>query len=102
MSGDVLVIDDISLAFGGNRALDGVSFSVPQGSVFGIVGPNGAGKTSLLNCINGFYRPQSGRITFEGNTITGLRPNRIAHRGIGRTFQNVELFKDSTTLDNIM
>jgi branched-chain amino acid transport system ATP-binding protein len=98
----VLVIDDVSLAFGGNRALDGVSFAVPEGSVFGIVGPNGAGKTSLLNCINGFYRPQSGRIAFEGQTITGLRPNRIAHRGIGRTFQNVELFKDSTTLDNIM
>jgi branched-chain amino acid transport system ATP-binding protein len=98
----VLVIEDVSLAFGGNRALDTVSFGVPAGSVFGIVGPNGAGKTSLLNCINGFYRPMSGRILFEGTSITGLPPYEIARRGIGRTFQNVELFQHATTLDNIM
>ncbi|MPY91871.1 MAG: ATP-binding cassette domain-containing protein [Acidimicrobiia bacterium] len=97
-----LEIDQVSLAFGGNQALDSVSFGVPAGSVFGIVGPNGAGKTSLLNCVNGFYRPQSGRILFEGTPITGMRPYEIARRGVGRTFQNVELFQDATTLDNIM
>jgi branched-chain amino acid transport system ATP-binding protein len=100
--GRELQIEQVSLAFGGNQALDSVSFVVPTGSVFGIVGPNGAGKTSLLNCINGFYRPESGRILFEGTPITGLRPYKVARRGIGRTFQNVELFQDATTLDNIM
>ena len=97
-----LAIKDLALAFGGNQVLDGVSFTVPKGSTFGIVGPNGAGKTSLLNCINGFYRPQRGVVLFEDSPISELRPPAIARRGVGRTFQNVELFRDATALDNIM
>jgi branched-chain amino acid transport system ATP-binding protein len=97
-----LEIQNLSLAFGGNRVLREVSFEVPQGSIFGIVGPNGAGKTSLLNCINGVYRPSAGQILFEGRRLTGLRPAAVARSGIARTFQNVELFRDATALDNIM
>lgn len=97
-----LEIHDVSLRFGGNDALQGTEFSVPRGKVVGLVGPNGAGKTSLLNCINGFYRPFQGRIVFEGNVITGMRPSNIAKLGIGRTFQNVELFKEASVIDNIM
>jgi branched-chain amino acid transport system ATP-binding protein len=100
--GAELRIDGVSLAFGGNQALDAVSFTVPPGTVFGIVGPNGAGKTSLLNCINGFYRPQAGQVLLDEEPLTGLRPHQIARRGIGRTFQNVELFQDADVLDNIM
>ncbi|MEA2490078.1 MAG: branched-chain amino acid transport system ATP-binding protein [Acidobacteriota bacterium] len=101
-AGNQLEIQDVVLAFGGNEVLSGVSFGVPRGSVFGIVGPNGAGKTSLLNCINGFYHPKRGSIAFEGQPITGLRPAAIARKGIARTFQNVELFREASALDNIM
>ena len=97
-----LEIKNVSLRFGGTLALQAAEFDAARGKVIGIVGPNGAGKTSLLNCINGFYRPHEGEIRFEGTSITGLRPSKIARLGIGRTFQNVELFKESTVLDNIM
>jgi len=98
----LLAIKDLHLNFGGLVALAGVDFEVPQGSIVAIIGPNGAGKTCLLNCINGFYRPQRGQIFFEGLEITRLPPHRIAHLGIARTFQNIELFTGMTTLDNLL
>jgi len=101
--GDVLLdVQGVSLSFGGILALSDVSMQVKSGQVVGIVGPNGAGKSSLLNCINGFYRPQVGRITFTGRDITRSRPHQIAGLGIGRTFQNAELLGNLSVLDNIL
>ncbi|MGQ9909355.1 MAG: ABC transporter ATP-binding protein [Candidatus Flexifilum sp.] len=97
-----LQIDDITLSFGGIRALRNVSFNVQPGEIFAVIGPNGAGKTSLINSINGFYRPQSGRIWFEGRDISDLPPYRRAALGISRTFQNIALYTNATTLDNLM
>src|SRR5215210_1495080 len=103
LKGDVLLaVDDVSLAFGGVKALTGVSFDIRKGEIRAIIGPNGAGKTSMLNCINGFYHPTQGRITFKGRTRPKMRPYEAARGGIARTFQNVALFKGMTTLDNIM
>jgi branched-chain amino acid transport system ATP-binding protein len=98
----LLKVDGISLAFGGVRALTDVSFDIREGEVFAIIGPNGAGKSSMLNCINGFYHPQAGAITFKGLTRQQMRPHEAAAQGIARTFQNIALFKGMTTLDNIM
>jgi len=98
----ILSVDKISLAFGGVKALSDISFSVNEHEVFAIIGPNGAGKSSMLNCINGFYHPQEGTITFKGNTRRQVRPSEAAREGIARTFQNIALFKGMTTLDNIM
>lgn len=101
--GDVLLaVSDISLSFGGIRALSNVSFDVRQGDIRAIIGPNGAGKSSMLNVINGFYHPQEGSITFKGATRARMRPHQAARQGIARTFQNIALFKGMTTLDNIM
>ena len=101
--GDVLLaVDDVSLAFGGVKALTDVSFDIRKGEIRAIIGPNGAGKTSMLNCINGFYHPTAGRITFQGRTRPKMRPYEAARGGIARTFQNVALFKGMSTLDNIM
>jgi len=96
-----LSVEDIHLSFGGLKALNGVSTEIRKGEIFAIIGPNGAGKTSLLNCINRFYKPQKGKIFFEGKEITHLSPHRIASIGIARTFQAIELFKGMTVLDNI-
>jgi branched-chain amino acid transport system ATP-binding protein len=102
-AGDVLLaIDQVSLAFGGVKAVAGVSFDVRKGEIRAIIGPNGAGKTSMLNVINGFYQPQQGRITFKGKVRSRMRPYDAARGGIARTFQNVALFKGMTALDNIM
>ncbi len=98
----LLSVEDVSLAFGGVRALSGVSFDVRKGEIRAIIGPNGAGKTSMLNVINGFYHPQRGRITFKGKTRAEMRPYEAARGGIARTFQNVALFRGMTALDNIM
>src|SRR5499427_9673683 len=84
---DLLVLRDISISFGGLRALDGVDLSVPEGGLYGIIGPNGAGKTTLFNVINGFLAPERGSISFAGEILVGLRPNQVCRRGIGRTFQ---------------
>jgi branched-chain amino acid transport system ATP-binding protein len=97
-----LRVEDIWLNFGGVAALSGVSFDVREGEMLAIIGPNGAGKTSILNCINGFYRPQKGGMTFEDQNIYHLPPHRIARLGIGRTFQNIELFTGLSVLDNLM
>jgi branched-chain amino acid transport system ATP-binding protein len=101
-AGDIqLQVEDIHLSFGGLKVLDGVSTSVKKGEIFSIIGPNGAGKTSLLNCINRFYTPEQGKIIFEGQDILQLKPHQLAALGIARTFQNVELFKHMTVVDNI-
>ena len=101
--GEVLLkVDAISLAFGGVRALTEVSFDIREGEIRAIIGPNGAGKSSMLNCINGFYKPQQGTITYRGKSVHQMRPHDAAANGIARTFQNIALFKGMTTLDNIM
>jgi branched-chain amino acid transport system ATP-binding protein len=94
--------DSISLSFGGVEALKEVSIDIKDNEILAIIGPNGAGKTCVLNCINGFYKPQKGSITFNGKNITRMRPDRIARLGIARTFQNIELYSGLSTLDNIM
>ncbi|WP_449219799.1 ABC transporter ATP-binding protein [Tistrella mobilis] len=98
----LLEVKDVSLRFGGVRALTEVSFHVRPGELFSIIGPNGAGKTSMLNCVSGRYTPTEGRILFEGRDVTGLSPNHRAALGIGRTFQNLALFGHMSVLDNIM
>lgn len=97
-----LKVEDIHLNFGGLKALNGVSLEVEEREILAVIGPNGAGKTCLLNCINGFYRPQRGEIFFEGKRITRLPPHKIADLGISRTFQNIELYTGLSTLDNLM
>ena len=96
-----LQVEGIELSFGGLKSLDKVSTGVKKGEIFSIIGPNGAGKTSLLNCINRFYHPQQGTITFEGRDITRYKSHKIVELGIARTFQNIELFAHMTVLDNI-
>jgi branched-chain amino acid transport system ATP-binding protein len=100
-----LLVDTVSLSFGGVQALNQVSLEVTQGQIFAIIGPNGAGKTSLLNCISGLYHPQEGRILFYHDReyeLTRMKPHQMAKLGIARSFQNIELFKHMTVLDNLM
>ena len=98
----VLQVDNVSLSFGGVKAITNISFDILKGEIRAIIGPNGAGKTSMLNVINGFYHPQEGTITFRGEKRSRMRPHVAAHQGIARTFQNIALFKGMTVLDNIM
>src|SRR5947199_3768828 len=98
----MLAVENVSLAFGGVKAITDVSFDIRKGEIRAIIGPNGAGKTSMLNVINGFYWPQHGRIMFKGATRSKMRPHEAASGGIARTFQNVALFRGMTALDNIM
>ncbi|HEY0570805.1 MAG TPA: ABC transporter ATP-binding protein [Enterovirga sp.] len=98
----MLRIANVAKSFGGLRAIADVSFDVPRGQFFGIIGANGAGKTTLLNLITGYMPPSSGTIEFEGEPIHGLPPYRIAHRGIGRTFQITQPFAEMSVLDNVM
>jgi len=95
-------INELCLSFGGVHALSNVSLDVNDGEILAIIGPNGAGKTCLLNCINGFYKPQSGEIRYEGQNIARIRPDRAAQLGLARTFQNIELYAGLSTLDNLM
>jgi len=97
-----LEIQEVSLKFGGIVALDNVSFDVQRGRIHALIGPNGAGKTSLFNVISGIYHPTSGEVCLEDRPITNLKPNQIAALGIARTFQNIELFKNMTVLDNLL
>jgi branched-chain amino acid transport system ATP-binding protein len=98
----LLNIENVSLSFGGVKAIRDVSFDIKKGEIRAIIGPNGAGKTSMLNVINGFYHPQEGTITFKGSSRHDMRPYIAATQGIARTFQNVALFRGMSTLDNIM
>jgi len=102
-AGEVLLrVSNLSRAFGGLRAVQDVSFEVRKGEVLGIIGPNGAGKTTLFNLLNGFIRPDAGEVTFEGQRLLGLKPNRICRLGIGRTFQIMRPFPRMTVLDNVL
>ena len=98
----LLEVRNISLSFGGLKAIDNVSLEVRVGEILAIIGPNGAGKTSMLNVINGFYHPQEGTITYKGVTRKQMKSHEAARQGIARTFQNIALFKGMSTLDNIM
>ncbi len=98
----LLTATDLVLRFGGNTVLDRISFDVGPGELLAIIGPNGAGKTSTFNCISGVYQPQGGELAFRGQSLLGVRPDRIAQRGIARTFQNIELFGNLTVLDNLL
>lgn len=97
----IIKIENLALSFGGVQALVGVSTKLLLGEIFAIIGPNGAGKTCLLNCISRFYNPQRGQVIHKGEDITRVPTHTIAQRGIARTFQNIELFKGMTVLDNI-
>jgi branched-chain amino acid transport system ATP-binding protein len=102
-AGDLLMdVKNVSLRFGGVKAITDISFNVRKGEIRAIIGPNGAGKTSMLNVINGFYTPQEGTITFRGVERRAMKPHHAVRQGIARTFQNVALFKGMSTLDNIM
>jgi branched-chain amino acid transport system ATP-binding protein len=98
----LLTVDHLALQFGGVSALADVSVEVRRGEILAVIGPNGAGKTSLLNCVSGFYRPQSGRILFAERDVTRLSAHRRAELGIARTFQQIELYSGLSTLDNLM
>src|SRR5262245_12465153 len=97
-----LSVEAISVHFGGLRAVDGVTFAIQRGQIHGLIGPNGAGKTTIFNCVTGFYHPSQGHIRFQGRTITHLRPDQIARLGIARTFQNAQLFRGMSVLENIL
>ncbi len=102
-NGDIILkVENVSLAFGGVKALTNISFDVRESEVRAIIGPNGAGKSSMLNCINGFYKPTEGIITFKGESHSQMETHQSASQGIARTFQNIALFKGMTTLDNVM
>jgi branched-chain amino acid transport system ATP-binding protein len=98
----ILEVKNISLAFGGVKALTDISFDVKEHEIRAIIGPNGAGKSSMLNCINGVYQPQQGSITFRGQPFKHMNPRQVAEMGLARTFQNLALFKGMSVLDNIM
>jgi branched-chain amino acid transport system ATP-binding protein len=95
-------LQNVTMRFGGITAISNISFKVPQGVIFALIGPNGAGKSTIFNCINGIYKPTEGRITFDGENITALKPFKIAHKGIARTFQNLALFRNMSVLDNLL
>jgi branched-chain amino acid transport system ATP-binding protein len=97
-----LALENVTLSFGGITALHRVSMEVPKGSIYAIIGPNGAGKTSIFNVISGLYKPQQGRVIFEGEDISRHKPHRRAQLGLARTFQNIELFRGMTVQDNLM
>ena len=102
-AGDVILdVHNISLAFGGVKALTDISFDVREHEIRSIIGPNGAGKSSMLNCINGVYQPQQGSISLRGRTFQHMKPRQVAEMGVARTFQNLALFKGMSVLDNIM
>jgi len=102
-SGDVIVdVRNISLAFGGVKALTDITFDVREHEIRAIIGPNGAGKSSMLNCINGVYQPQHGSISLRGRTFRHMNSREVAEMGVARTFQNLALFKGMSVLDNIM
>jgi branched-chain amino acid transport system ATP-binding protein len=98
----LLEVRDVELRFGGITALAGVGLSIAEGETVAVIGPNGSGKTSLFNCITGLYKPTSGSITFRGESLLGLSPDRVTARGVARTFQNIRLFLNLTVLNNLM
>lgn len=101
MNAPLLEFENVGLSFKGVNALTDVSFKMDVGELFAVIGPNGAGKTSAFNCLNGVYKPQEGDIRWKGDSILGMRPDKVAKLGIARTFQNIELFAHMTVLQNI-
>ncbi len=97
-----LQVEQLSMSFGGLKAVDNVSFTIDVGTIHGLIGPNGAGKTTIFNCISGVYKPSHGAIRFAGNDLTQLKPHQVAQCGVARTFQNLELFRNMTALDNVL
>jgi branched-chain amino acid transport system ATP-binding protein len=95
-------VENLTIRFGGLTAVNNVSFNVEKNSIFSIIGPNGSGKTTIYNLISGIYKPDEGRVVMDGENLVGLTPDRIARRGIARTFQNIELFSKATVMDNLM
>jgi branched-chain amino acid transport system ATP-binding protein len=98
----ILEADRLCIAFGGVRAIDGVSIAIESGQVFSIIGPNGSGKTTLFNLVSGIYLPNDGSIRLGGETVTGLAPEQLARRGLSRTFQNLQIFSRMSVLENVM
>lgn len=98
----IFKLENISIKFGGLKAVDDCSFEIRNGEIFSLIGPNGAGKTTIFNIINALYRPDRGRVLLEGENLVSLKPHQIAKRGIARTFQNIELFNDMTVMENIL
>ena len=101
-AGALVAAEGIGKRFGGVQALDGVSFEIGTGEIYGLIGPNGAGKTTLFNVLTGIYAPDAGRFMFRGRDITGLKSHEIAAAGIARTFQNIRLFANLSALENVM
>ena len=99
---DHFKLENLSISFGGLKAVNNVSFRVEKNEIFSIIGPNGSGKTTIFNMISGIYKPNAGRILCEGKNLVGLTPDRIARCGIARTFQNIELFSNATVMDNLL
>lgn len=99
--GAILEVDDVTKTFGGLVAVDAAAFTVEEGSITGLIGPNGAGKSTLFNCITGMHAPDGGEIRLHGDEIQGLRPNKVAHRGVGRTFQTPHIFSGMTVRENL-
>lgn len=102
MSAPLLDVRNVTMQFGGLKAVDSLSFQVFKGQLAGLIGPNGAGKTTVFNMLTGVYRPTSGEVAFESKTISGLKPYEISSHGLTRTFQNIRLFKDLTVLQNVL
>ncbi len=98
----VLVAKSVTKRFGGLEALSKITLDVKEKSIHSIIGPNGAGKTTFFNCVTGFYTPEEGEILLNGRNITGLSPDRVTRMGIARTYQNIRLFKNMTTVENIL
>lgn len=98
----LLAVDNITLAFGGVKAVNGMSLEVKRGEIHALVGPNGAGKSTVLNCICGYYRPSSGTIRLAGQEILGMSPDQVARQGVARVFQRIELFRRMTVVENIL
>ncbi len=99
---DRFSVDNLSISFGGLKAVRGVSFAVEPNAIFSIIGPNGSGKTTIFNLISGIYRPDRGKVLLSGEDLVGLSPDRIAGKGVARTFQNIELFSNATVMDNLL
>nr|HPJ08630.1 ATP-binding cassette domain-containing protein [Deltaproteobacteria bacterium] len=95
-------IENLGISFGGIKAVSSASFEVEKNSIFSIIGPNGSGKTTIFNMISGIYKPDSGRVILDDEDLVGYRPDKIARRGIARTFQNIQLFGNASVMDNLM
>jgi branched-chain amino acid transport system ATP-binding protein len=99
---DHFKVENLSISFGGLKAVNDISFKVQKNTIFSVIGPNGSGKTTIFNLINGVYKPDRGKILLDGENLVGYTPDRIARRGVARTFQNIELFSNATVIDNLL